>query len=317
MGRADGAGGPSRPRPSRSGASRSRCSSRHRRTCGRSGSSRRPRRQGLPRLRGRAVLLRRDRTPSVRALAHLLRETHGVGEGDRVAIAMRNYPEWVVGYWAILSLGAAVVGMNAWWTGSEMEYGLTDSRPKVLIADDERLERVLPHLDALRATAPSTSSRSVPTGRCPTTPPAGPTWSIPPRRPTRSPTPPSTPTTTRASSTRRAPPVSRRAHSSPTVGRVHNLMHIVFMTAVAGAADAKAAAESGADTAPATDAPAASPPVIMAPTPLFHVTANNCLLHPCDAGRRHAGAHLQVGPRPGPRVDRARGRHRRSRVCRP
>ena len=46
----------------------------------------------------------------VRALAHHLRDVHGVGSGDRVAIAMRNYPEWVVGYWATISIGAAVVG---------------------------------------------------------------------------------------------------------------------------------------------------------------------------------------------------------------
>ena len=90
----------------------------------------------------------------VRALAHLLRETHGVGTGDRVALAMRNYPEWVVGYWAITSIGAAVVGLNAWWTTPEMEFGLADSRPKVLIADDERLARVLPVLDGLREAAP-------------------------------------------------------------------------------------------------------------------------------------------------------------------
>src|SRR5699024_5567814 len=49
---------------------------------------------------------------------------------------------------------AASVGLNAWWTGSELEYGLTDSRPKVLIADDERTERITPHLDDLRAGAP-------------------------------------------------------------------------------------------------------------------------------------------------------------------
>jgi long-chain acyl-CoA synthetase len=77
----------------------------------------------------------------VRALAHALVTQHGVGSGDRVALAMRNYPEWVVGYWATVSIGAAVVGMNAWWTPVEMAYGLNDSRPKVLIADDERLER--------------------------------------------------------------------------------------------------------------------------------------------------------------------------------
>ena len=67
----------------------------------------------------------------VRALAALLRDRHGVGRGQRVAVAMRNYPEWVVSYWATVSLGAAVVGVNAWWTGPELEYGLRDSRPVV------------------------------------------------------------------------------------------------------------------------------------------------------------------------------------------
>jgi long-chain acyl-CoA synthetase len=52
----------------------------------------------------------------VRALAHLLVNEHGVGRGDRVAIAMRNYSEWVVSYWAIVSIGAAAVGMNARFT---------------------------------------------------------------------------------------------------------------------------------------------------------------------------------------------------------
>lgn len=78
----------------------------------------------------------------------------GVGKGDRVAVAMRNYPEWVVSYWAIVSLGAVVVGLNAWWTGREMEYGLADSAPKVLIADDRRLETLAPHLATLREKSP-------------------------------------------------------------------------------------------------------------------------------------------------------------------
>ena len=84
---------------------------------------------------------------SVRSLAHYLRNTHKVCSGDRVAIAMRNYPEWIVAYWATVSLGAAVVGMNAWWTGTEMEFGLSDSAPKVLIADAERIDRILPCLE--------------------------------------------------------------------------------------------------------------------------------------------------------------------------
>ena len=63
----------------------------------------------------------------------------GVKSGDRVAIAMRNYPEWMLSYWATLSIGATVVGMNAWWTGPEMLYALNDSEPKIIIVDDERL----------------------------------------------------------------------------------------------------------------------------------------------------------------------------------
>jgi long-chain acyl-CoA synthetase len=67
----------------------------------------------------------------------------GVRPGDRVAVAMRNYPEWLLIYWACVSTGIAVVGMNAWWTAEEMEYALKDSEPKILFADAERLERAL------------------------------------------------------------------------------------------------------------------------------------------------------------------------------
>ena len=66
----------------------------------------------------------------------------GLRPGDRVAIAMRNYPEWMVIYWACTSIGLAVVGMNAWWTAEEMDYALKDSEPKVLFADKERLARL-------------------------------------------------------------------------------------------------------------------------------------------------------------------------------
>ncbi len=76
----------------------------------------------------------------VAAVAIWLRNL-GVEPGDRVAIAMRNYPEWLLIYWACVSQGISVVGMNAWWVASEMEYGLEDSAPKVLFCDQERLER--------------------------------------------------------------------------------------------------------------------------------------------------------------------------------
>ena len=82
----------------------------------------------------------------VRALAHRLIAVHGVRQGDRVAIATRNYPEWAVAYWATVAIGAVAVPLNAWWTGPELAYGLTDSGAVVLFADDERAERVVPYL---------------------------------------------------------------------------------------------------------------------------------------------------------------------------
>ncbi|MCI3131596.1 class I adenylate-forming enzyme family protein [Phenylobacterium aquaticum] len=67
---------------------------------------------------------------------------NGVVPGDRVAIAMRNYPEWMLIYWACVSIGVAAVGMNAWWTTEEMAYALKDSAPKAVFADAERLARI-------------------------------------------------------------------------------------------------------------------------------------------------------------------------------
>jgi len=85
---------------------------------------------------------------AVAALAAALREM-GVTKGDRVALAMRNLPEWPVAFFAIVSLGAIVVPLNAWWTGAELAYGLADSGARILIADDKRHERLGPHYAAL------------------------------------------------------------------------------------------------------------------------------------------------------------------------
>src|ERR1700761_6233979 len=70
----------------------------------------------------------------------------GVVKGDRVAVIMRNLPEWVVAFYASAALGAIVTPLNAWWTGPELEYGLTDSGAKIAILDAERLERLREHL---------------------------------------------------------------------------------------------------------------------------------------------------------------------------
>jgi long-chain acyl-CoA synthetase len=79
----------------------------------------------------------------VDALGHLLVHEYGVGVGDRVAIAMRNYPEWIVSFAAVTSVGGIAVAVNAWWTADELDYALGDSAPTVVIADRERVERAL------------------------------------------------------------------------------------------------------------------------------------------------------------------------------
>ncbi len=74
----------------------------------------------------------------VAALAHVLRTEHGVGKGDRVALCAANCPEWIVGFWAAVSLGAVAVGMNSMWAEPELVHGMELTTPKVLIADKPR-----------------------------------------------------------------------------------------------------------------------------------------------------------------------------------
>jgi len=96
----------------------------------------------------------------VAALAHRLIDEYGVRKGDRVAIAMRNYPEWPIAFWASVAVGAIAVPLNAWWTSRELAYGLRDSGAKVAFVDDKRLERIrdieedlpLAHIIAARCT---------------------------------------------------------------------------------------------------------------------------------------------------------------------
>jgi long-chain acyl-CoA synthetase len=75
-------------------------------------------------------------------LAHRLIERFGIEKGDRVAIAMRNLPEWVIAFWAGAIAGAVVVPINAWWTAEELCYGLSDSGSKVAFCDTERATRI-------------------------------------------------------------------------------------------------------------------------------------------------------------------------------
>jgi len=78
-------------------------------------------------------------------------QARGIGKGDRVAIAMRNLPEFPVAFFASVIIGAIATPLNAWWTGPELEYALVDSGAKVAIVDAERLDRIMPHMKACPA----------------------------------------------------------------------------------------------------------------------------------------------------------------------
>ena len=77
----------------------------------------------------------------VDALSHALVHHYGIARGDRVGIAMRNYPEWVIAFAAITSIGAISVSLNAWWTEEELGFAVDDSQLTLLIGDSERILR--------------------------------------------------------------------------------------------------------------------------------------------------------------------------------
>jgi long-chain acyl-CoA synthetase len=79
---------------------------------------------------------------AVASTALALQEKYGVKKGDRVAILAANTPEWIITFWATISLGAIAVGLNGWWVADEIMFGISDSEPKVLIGDKKRLARL-------------------------------------------------------------------------------------------------------------------------------------------------------------------------------
>lgn len=83
-----------------------------------------------------------------RATAALAQDlvARGIKPGDRVALAMRNLPEWPAILFAITACGAIAVPLNGWWTGQELEYGLSDSGARVLFCDASLIGRLTPHL---------------------------------------------------------------------------------------------------------------------------------------------------------------------------
>ena len=206
----------------------------------------------------------------VRALAHHLRTAHGAGPGTRVAVAMRNYPEWVLSHWAAISVGAAVVGMNSWWTRPEMEFALKDSEPVALLTDGERLERlgsaceqvpliVTRHDGKLPANALRWDSAADPS-------------QAPDSLPDADIDPDDDALIFYTSGTTGFPKGAQLTHRAV----VHNLMNMIFLTACGDAARARRMARSGGGDGPAPAAPAVT---ALLPVPLFHVTGCNCVLH--------------------------------------
>jgi long-chain acyl-CoA synthetase len=74
-------------------------------------------------------------------LAHGL-VSRGVKKGDRVGIAMRNCPAWVVSYMAIVKAGGVAALLNGWWQPHEMQHALDMVEPKLIIADAPRAKRI-------------------------------------------------------------------------------------------------------------------------------------------------------------------------------
>ena len=79
---------------------------------------------------------------AVDAVAGLLVDRYGVGPGDRVAIVAANAPEHALAMWAVVSVGGVIAGLNGWWTGPELRYGIELSGPRLIVGDDRRLARL-------------------------------------------------------------------------------------------------------------------------------------------------------------------------------
>lgn len=198
------------------------------------------------------------------ALARALAR-RGVGSGDRVAIAMRNYPEWMIAFWAITGMGAVAVGMNAWWVPQEMRYALEDSAPRALIADGERLSRfaeIREAFDDLVVIAVRPDS---------TLPDWAESWDV----------------LVGGDATFPACDIDSDQdacvfYTSGTTGHpkgavlthrscVNNILNVVFSTMVQMRALAYVAGRDPDET------PRSAPPRALVATPFFHVTANNCV----------------------------------------
>jgi steroid-24-oyl-CoA synthetase len=66
----------------------------------------------------------------------------GIGHGDRVALAMRNYPEWMVAFIAVTAIGAVIVPVNSWGQPADIAYTVEDAGATLVICDQQRYDGV-------------------------------------------------------------------------------------------------------------------------------------------------------------------------------
>ncbi|WP_309604681.1 class I adenylate-forming enzyme family protein [Phenylobacterium sp.] len=198
----------------------------------------------------------------------------GVAPGDRIAIAMRNYPEWMLIYWAATCIGVAVVGMNAWWTATEMAYGLGDAQPKVLFADAERIARLAEQPQILgHALLVAVRADNAPAGSVPWVDVVAHGGDLPQVEVD----PDADACIFYTSGTTGFPKGAQLTHR----GCISNLFNMIFSGQVQALATARATARA---TGVAIDPTAPPPiPVTLITTPLFHVTANNCAAYATTA----------------------------------
>jgi len=79
------------------------------------------------------------------ALAAAL-QAHGIGKGDRVALAMRNYPEWMAAFLAVIGIGAVAVPINSWGQPAEIALLVADAGARLVFCDQQRYDGLAPLL---------------------------------------------------------------------------------------------------------------------------------------------------------------------------
>lgn len=87
------------------------------------------------------------------SFGHQLINHYGIQKGDRVAIAMRNYPEWMSSFIAITAVGAVAVPLNSWGKAKELGFALEDAQAKVVFCDQSRLDLIAGQLGNLKLQA--------------------------------------------------------------------------------------------------------------------------------------------------------------------